>query len=85
MELTITVKQHLTSLNMDEIKDLQRQIDELTRKLDNQPLNSPLDSVSRTAVQANLPVFKDFTSGSVATGGSMRVEINGIEFKLLTV
>lgn len=72
---------------MDKLKELENRIkkleDELAKKKTNQ-LTLPIDVISQALIREHLPVFNGVnTSGAVAVGGYIEVNIDGIVYKLL--
>lgn len=49
-----------------------------------QQITLPLDFVSKTIIQTDLPVFQSKASGTLTTNGYIIVKINGINYKLMT-
>ena len=49
-----------------------------------QQLRLPLDPISTSIIQKDLPVFQSKASGSPTTNGYIIVKINGINYKLMT-
>lgn len=68
----------------NKILALEQEVRELKQSMGTQQIKYPLDGVSKQIVQENLPVFISFTAGSPTTNGSVLVQIDGQNYKLMT-
>lgn len=65
-------------------QELKAQIEELRAEVERLKGLLPLSVHSQQFLKRDVPVYKRSTSGSPTTNGSITVELNGIDIKLMT-
>jgi hypothetical protein len=68
----------------DRIDKLESAIDQYIAHKNDQQLQIPLDVISQAIIQKDLVVFVNPFTGAVSNTGYILVNINGIQYKLMT-